>query len=154
MVPIRDHCRCKGACSCTCGVMCLNPMLIAFKPFTSEFPRADIHEIIAPDILHQVIKGTFKDHLVAWVEDYLVLTHGRNNANLILDDIDRRSVSSLMTLSSLTHTTPPFSIALLPSFPGLRRFPQGRGFKQWTGDDSKALMKVSSLSTHIQSLHG
>ncbi|KAK7684399.1 hypothetical protein QCA50_012346 [Cerrena zonata] len=33
-------------------------------------------------------------------------------------------------------------IAAVPSFPGLRRFPQGRGFKQWTGDDSKALMKV------------
>ena len=35
-----------------------------------------------------------------------------------------------------------FSIAAVPLFPGLRRFPQGRGFKQWTGDDSKALMKV------------
>ena len=34
------------------------------------------------------------------------------------------------------------SIAAVPVFPGLRRFPQGRGFKQWTGDDSKALMKV------------
>jgi hypothetical protein len=65
-------------------------MLITFKPFTSEFPRADIHEIIAPDLLHQAIKGTFKDHLVAWVEDYLVLAHGRNNANVVLDDIDRR----------------------------------------------------------------
>jgi hypothetical protein len=36
-----------------------------------------------------------------------------------------------------------FSIAAVPPFPGLRRFPQGRGFEQWTGDDSKALMKVS-----------
>jgi hypothetical protein len=35
-----------------------------------------------------------------------------------------------------------FSIALAPPFAGLRRFPEGRGFKQWTGDDSKALMKV------------
>ena len=35
-----------------------------------------------------------------------------------------------------------FSIAAVPLFPGLRRFPQGRGFKQWTGDDSKVLMKV------------
>lgn len=34
------------------------------------------------------------------------------------------------------------SIAAAPPFPGLRRFPQGRRFKQWTGDDSKALMKV------------
>ena len=33
-------------------------------------------------------------------------------------------------------------IAACPPFPGLRRFPEGRGFKQWTGDDSKALMKV------------
>lgn len=34
------------------------------------------------------------------------------------------------------------SISVVPLFPGLRRFPQGRGFKQWTGNDSKALMKV------------
>lgn len=34
------------------------------------------------------------------------------------------------------------SIAAVPSFAGLRRFPHGRRFKQWTGDDSKALMKV------------
>lgn len=33
-------------------------------------------------------------------------------------------------------------ISAVPSYPGLRRFPEGRGFKQWTGDDSKALMKV------------
>ena len=33
-------------------------------------------------------------------------------------------------------------IAAVPPFSGLRCFPQGRGFKQWTGDDSKALMKV------------
>jgi len=33
-------------------------------------------------------------------------------------------------------------IAAAPPFTGLRRFPEGRGFKQWTGDDSKALMKV------------
>ncbi len=36
-------------------------------------------------------------------------------------------------------------IAVVPLFSGLRRFPQGRHFKQWTGDDSKALMKVRSV---------
>ena len=35
-----------------------------------------------------------------------------------------------------------YSISAVPSFPGLRRFPDGRDFSQWTGDDSKALMKV------------
>jgi hypothetical protein len=37
-------------------------------------------------------------------------------------------------------------ISAVPPFPGLRRFPDGRDFAQWTGDDSKALMKVISLS--------
>ncbi|CDO77042.1 hypothetical protein BN946_scf184403.g17 [Trametes cinnabarina] len=101
-------------------------------PFTSFFPRADIHELLSPDLLHQVIKGTFKDHLVSWVEDYLVQEHGKAGAAVIMADIDRR-------------------IAAVPSFPGLRRFPEGRGFKQWTGDDSKALMKVylPAISGHI-----
>ncbi|KAH9037927.1 hypothetical protein EDB85DRAFT_1888285 [Lactarius pseudohatsudake] len=47
----------------------------------------------------------------------------KSRADEILDDIDRR-------------------IAMTPPFPGLRRFKHGRRFKQWTGDDSKALMKV------------
>ncbi|KAK7684404.1 hypothetical protein QCA50_012351 [Cerrena zonata] len=92
-------------------------------PFTNDFPRADIHELLSGDILHQVIKGTFKDHLVTWVCDYLVAEHGETRGNEILDEIDRR-------------------IAAVLSFSGLRHFHQGRDFKQWTGDDSKALMKV------------
>ncbi|KAG2151076.1 uncharacterized protein EDB93DRAFT_1240140 [Suillus bovinus] len=92
-------------------------------PFTNDFPCGDIHELIAPDILHQLIKGTFKDHLVKWVGQYLQHVHGTKEAERIQADIDRR-------------------IAAVASFAGLRRFPEGRGFKQWTGDDSKALMKV------------
>ncbi|EDR05785.1 uncharacterized protein LACBIDRAFT_302506 [Laccaria bicolor S238N-H82] len=92
-------------------------------PFTFHFPHADIHEMLSADLLHQLIKGTFKDHLVQWVSDYLYLEHGEAQANEILNDIDRR-------------------IAAAPLFSGLRRFPHGHQFKQWTGDDSKALMKV------------
>ncbi|KAG6825100.1 hypothetical protein H0H92_004703 [Tricholoma furcatifolium] len=101
-------------------------------PFTHGFLRADIHELIAPDLLHQLIKGTFKDHLVTWINDYIELTYSKNEAGRIIADIDRR-------------------IAAAPPFPGLRRFPEGRGFKQWTGDDSKALMKVylPAISGHV-----
>ncbi|KAI1789248.1 hypothetical protein LXA43DRAFT_1155148, partial [Ganoderma leucocontextum] len=102
-------------------------------PFTSHFPRADIHELLTPDLLHQVIKGTFKDHLVEWVLEYIKLTApSEREANRIIDDIDRR-------------------ISAVPCFPGLRRFPQGRNFKQWTGDDSKALMKVflPAIAGHV-----
>ncbi|KAF5371013.1 hypothetical protein D9615_010013 [Tricholomella constricta] len=101
-------------------------------PFTFDFPRADIYEMLSPDILHQLIKGTFKDHLVEWVGHYLILEHGDSRANEILDDIDRR-------------------IAAAPIFPNLRRFPHGRRFKQWTGDDSKALMKIylAAITGHV-----
>ncbi|KAI0351062.1 hypothetical protein OH77DRAFT_1506733 [Trametes cingulata] len=102
-------------------------------PFTNHFPRADIHELLTPDLLHQLIKGTFKDHLVTWVIDYIKATaESEREANRILDDIDRR-------------------LGSVPSFPGLRRFPQGRNFKQWTGNDSKALMKVflPAITGHV-----
>jgi hypothetical protein len=50
-----------------------------------------------------------------------------------------RLLISLRVLSSSTR------ISVAPPFSRLRRFPQGRGFEQWTGDDSKALMKVSTF---------
>ncbi|KAG1775765.1 hypothetical protein EV702DRAFT_1180194 [Suillus placidus] len=101
-------------------------------PFTNDFPRADIYELLSPDILHQLIKGAFKDHLVDWVLKYLKLIHGTRWAEEIMSDIDCR-------------------VAAVASFSGLQRFPQGRDFKQWTGDDSKALMKVfiSAIEGHV-----
>lgn len=59
-------------------------------PFTRDFPRADIYELISSDLLHQVIKGTFKDHLVAWVGEYLETVYETAQANQIMDEIDRR----------------------------------------------------------------
>ena len=55
-----------------------------------SFPRADVYELISPDLLHQLIKGTFKDHLVTWVDKYLHAIHGDRDAKAILADIDRR----------------------------------------------------------------
>lgn len=77
-----------------------------------HLPHANIHELLFPDVLRQIIKGTFKDHIVSWVEECF---KSQPNSN---------------------------RIAAAPPFAGLRRFPEGRGFKQWTGDNSKALMLV------------
>ena len=61
------------------------------QPFTNDFERADIHELIAPDLLHQIIKGTFKDHLVEWIQDYIHATYKPESEALkVLDDIDQR----------------------------------------------------------------
>ncbi|KAK7461773.1 hypothetical protein VKT23_008204 [Stygiomarasmius scandens] len=92
-------------------------------PFTFHFPHANIHELLSPDLLHQAIKGTFKDHMVEWVMDYVIDTYSSSRVLEILKDIDQR-------------------ISAVLAFPGLQRFPDGQNFNQWTGDDSKALMKV------------
>ena len=64
--------------------------LTILKPFTEHFPHADIYELITPDLLHQLIKGVFKDHLVEWVVEYLGKEHGKAKSEAILDEIDRR----------------------------------------------------------------
>ncbi|KAJ6579813.1 hypothetical protein B0H10DRAFT_2341961 [Mycena sp. CBHHK59/15] len=103
-------------------------------PFTHDFPRADIHELLSSDLLHQVIKGTFKDHIVTWVNEYLHLTHPEKRALEIIQDIDRR-------------------ISAVPEFPGLRRFPDGRDFHQWTGDDTTAwgMIYLAAVAGYIPS---
>lgn len=65
-------------------------LLIRLKPFTADIARADINELISPDILHQLIKGTFKDHLVTWIEEIIRSMHPKKDADHILSEIDYR----------------------------------------------------------------
>ena len=79
-----------------------------FKPFTNGFPRADINELLSPDLLHQLIKGAFKDHLVTWVNDYIKAEYPISEAQKILDSIDHRYVyllTDIVIITSIETTT-------------------------------------------------
>lgn len=69
------------------------------KTFTQQFVRADVYELIAPDILHQVVKGVFKDHIVTWNETYLENLADKKLGKAISSEIDLRYVRK----SSLTR---------------------------------------------------
>ena len=58
-----------------------------------------------------------------WVEKYFVVTHGRKQADVILDDIDRRLV--IYILEFLLYQLFLVKIALVAPFSGLRRFSEG-----------------------------
>ena len=115
----------------------------------NNFPWADIHELLSPDLLHQLIKGCFKDHLVTWIVTYIENSNSNAQAKQILNDIDRQWVS-IANSGQQTLTLVLKSISLTLACLGLRNFHQACGFKQWTGDDSKALMKVCLQYRFIQ----
>ena len=79
---------------------------------------------------------------MTWINEYLILEHGTACRLEIIDDIDHWYVPFILVLDLLAFILV-CRIFAVPAFPGLCRFPDGCNFKQWTGDDSKALMKVS-----------
>ena len=41
------------------------------------------------DIVYPIFtKGIFKDHLIEWINKYLIMTHGKTASEAIIDDID------------------------------------------------------------------
>lgn len=62
--------------------------------------------------------------------------------SILMRLIAGKSTLRFPVVSSVLFTVHVHSIAATPPFPGLRHFHDGRRYKQWTGDDSKGLMKV------------
>ena len=83
-------------------------------PFWKNLPHCDIFSTFTPDLLHQLHKGVFGDHVSKWARKTIP---GKN-------EIDYRFKS-------------------MPKHPSLRHFQKGITLvSQWTGQEYKELEKV------------
>ncbi|KAG9123782.1 hypothetical protein FRC07_013975 [Ceratobasidium sp. 392] len=111
--PLRDRCRTLDALddhwngySRTIKTLGIRPT----HPFWADLPYVDISTCMAPDLLHQLDRGVFGDHMIRWT-----------TAVLTPNKMDRR-VKGMLRFQKLQHFARGTSV-----------------ISQWTGKEAKAL---------------
>ncbi|KAJ7053461.1 hypothetical protein C8F01DRAFT_1375062 [Mycena amicta] len=95
------------------------------NPFWADLPHCDIHGCITPDLLHQLHKGVFADHISKWAAHSMDGKEEERNAEL-----DAR-------------------FKTMPRHPTLRHFANGTSvIKQWTGSEYRGLAKTFLGAVH------
>ncbi|KAL1674742.1 hypothetical protein EV122DRAFT_293228 [Schizophyllum commune] len=98
--------------------------LRAIKPFWEHLPHTDIFSCMTPDLLHQVHKGVFKEHVAKWS----TLAIGLPRSDLD-EHAQRREMDARYLAMPLHHD--------------LRHFDKGiSGTTQWTGKEQKHMEKA------------
>ncbi|KAF7298595.1 hypothetical protein MIND_00806500 [Mycena indigotica] len=95
------------------------------NPFWADLPHCDIHSCITPDLLHQLHKGVFADHISSWAAESMGGAEEERKKKL-----DAR-------------------FKAMPRHPTLRHFANGTSvIKQWTGSEYRGLAKTFLGAIH------
>ncbi|KAF8496067.1 hypothetical protein JB92DRAFT_3126275 [Gautieria morchelliformis] len=94
------------------------------QPFWADLPYTNIFECFTPDLLHQLHKGVFKDHMVKWC----IQIAGKGGAQ----EVDEQ-------------------LKCLPDHPGLRHFKKGIStISQWTAPNTRGYCWENSIQIFLE----